>query len=73
MLVKEESATQEILREEVACVKHADLKEALRYRFSIHHAGMVKGDQETVEDLLREGLYCTATLAGGSGICRHTW
>ena len=46
--------------------KNSDLKEVLWYGFAIHHAGVVRGDQELVEDMISDGhvavLCCTATL-----------
>jgi pre-mRNA-splicing helicase BRR2 len=73
--VREGSATQEILREEVATVKHADLKEVLQYGFAIYNAGMTRGDRELVEDLFADGhigvLCCTSTLAWGVNLPAH--
>jgi len=75
MFVREGGATQEILREELAGVKHADLKEVLQYGFAIHHAGMARVDRELVEDLFADGhisvLCCTATLAWGVNLPAH--
>ena len=73
--VREGGATQEILREELATVKNADLKEVLAYGFAIHHAGMSRTDRELVEDLFADGhiavLCCTATLAWGVNLPAH--
>jgi pre-mRNA-splicing helicase BRR2 len=67
--VRDGSATQEILREETAGVKNADLKDVLQYGFAIHHAGMSREDRELVEDLFADRhiavLCTTATLAWG--------
>lgn len=67
--VRDGGATQEILREELATVKNADLKEVLPYGFAIHHAGMGREDREAVEDLFADRhiavLCTTATLAWG--------
>lgn len=67
--VRDGGATQEILREESATVKNADLKETLPYGFAIHHAGMGREDRELVEDLFADRhiavLCTTATLAWG--------
>ncbi|KAL9184266.1 hypothetical protein ACHAXT_002352 [Thalassiosira profunda] len=75
MFVREGGATQEILREELATVKNADLKEVLQYGFAIHHAGMVRADRELVEDLFADGhigvLCTTATLAWGVNLPAH--
>jgi len=73
--VREGGATQEILREELATVKNADLKEVLQYGFAIHHAGMARADRELVEDLFADGhigvLCSTATLAWGVNLPAH--
>jgi len=73
--VKEGGATQEILREELATVKNADLKDVLQYGFAVHHAGMARADRELVEDLFADGhvgvLCCTATLAWGVNLPAH--
>ena len=75
LFVREGGATQEILREELATVKNADLKEVLSYGFAIHHAGMARADRELVEDLFADGhigvLCCTATLAWGVNLPAH--
>lgn len=75
LFVKEGGATQEILREEVATVKNADLKDVLSFGFAIHHAGMARADRELVEDLFADGhigvLCCTATLAWGVNLPAH--
>ena len=73
--VRDGGATQEILREETASVKNADLKEVLQYGFAIHHAGMGREDRELVEDLFADRhiavLCCTATLAWGVNLPAH--
>jgi pre-mRNA-splicing helicase BRR2 len=73
--VRDGGATQEILREESASVKNADLKEVLQYGFAIHHAGMAREDRELVEDLFADRhiavLCCTATLAWGVNLPAH--
>jgi pre-mRNA-splicing helicase BRR2 len=73
--VRDGGATQEILREESATVKNADLKEVLQYGFAIHHAGMAREDRELVEDLFADRhiavLCCTATLAWGVNLPAH--
>jgi len=75
LFVREGGATQEILREELATVKNADLKEVLSYGFAIHHAGMARADRELVEDLFADGhigvLCTTATLAWGVNLPAH--
>ena len=73
--VRDGSATQEILREELSTVKNNDLKEVLQYGFAIHHAGMTRTDRELVEDLFADGhiavLCCTATLSWGVNLPAH--
>jgi len=73
--VRDGSASQEILREELASVKNTDLKEVLQYGFAIHHAGMTRSDRELVEDLFADGhigiLCSTATLAWGVNLPAH--
>lgn len=73
--VREGGPTQEILREEAAGVKNADLKEVLQYGFAIHHAGMGREDRELVEDLFADRhiavLCTTATLAWGVNLPAH--
>ena len=73
--VRDGGPTQEILREESAGVKNADLKEVLQYGFAIHHAGMGREDRELVEDLFADRhiavLCTTATLAWGVNLPAH--
>ena len=73
--VRDGSASQEILREESASAKNADLKDVLPYGFAIHHAGMAREDRELVEDLFDDRhigvLCCTATLAWGVNLPAH--
>jgi len=69
------SMSQEILREESASVKNADLKDVLPYGFAIHHAGMTREDRGLVEDLFADRhvavLCTTATLAWGVNLPAH--
>jgi pre-mRNA-splicing helicase BRR2 len=73
--VRDGGATQEILRDESATVKNADLKDVLQYGFAIHHAGMGREDRELVEDLFADRhiavLCTTATLAWGVNLPAH--
>jgi len=73
--VRDNSGTSEILREESAEAKNADLKDVLRYGFAIHHAGMHKDDREAVESLFASRhvavLCTTATLAWGVNLPAH--
>jgi pre-mRNA-splicing helicase BRR2 len=73
--VRDGSGTQEILREEAAGAKNADLKNVLPYGFAIHHAGMAREDRESVEELFADRhiavLCTTATLAWGVNLPAH--
>ena len=73
--VRDGTATQEILRDETAGVKNADLKDVLQFGFAVHHAGMAREDRELVEDLFADRhiavLCCTATLAWGVNLPAH--
>ncbi|MCL7047252.1 hypothetical protein MKW94_014479 [Papaver nudicaule] len=74
--LKEDSASREILREQIEFVKSNDLKELLPYGFAIHHAGMSRADRDIVEEIFAEGhvqvLVSTATLAWGVNLPAHT-
>lgn len=75
-ILKDDSASREILQTEAESVKNADLKELLPYGFGIHHAGMTRADRTLVEDLFADGhiqvLVSTATLAWGVNLPAHT-
>ena len=75
-ILKNDSASQEILQSESATVKNEDLKDILPYGFAIHHAGMTRADRTLVEDLFTDGyvkvLVSTATLAWGVNLPAHT-
>ena len=74
--LKEDSASREVLADEVAGVKNADLRDLLPHGFAIHHAGMARADRTLVEDLFADGhvqvLVSTATLAWGVNLPAHT-
>jgi pre-mRNA-splicing helicase BRR2 len=74
--VKADGAVREILTEEAANVRDANLKDLLPFGFAIHHAGMRREDRALVEDLFADGsiqvLVCTATLAWGVNLPAHT-
>ena len=74
--VKADGATREILTEEAANVKDANLRDFLPFGFAIHHAGMSREDRGLVEELFADGsvqvLVCTATLAWGVNLPAHT-
>jgi len=75
-ILKDDSASREILQTEADSVKSADLKDLLPYGFGIHHAGMTRADRTLVEDLFADGhlqvLVSTATLAWGVNLPAHT-
>ena len=54
MLLKEGSASVEVLRTETDQVKNPELKDLLPYGFAIHHAGMTRLDRNLVEDLFAD-------------------
>jgi len=74
--LKEDSASREVLTDEVQGVKNADLRDLLPHGFAIHHAGMARSDRTLVEDLFADGhvqvLVSTATLAWGVNLPAHT-
>ncbi|EFN58670.1 hypothetical protein CHLNCDRAFT_140958 [Chlorella variabilis] len=75
-ILRDDSASREILQTEAEGVKNSDLKELLPYGFGIHHAGMARADRTLVEDLFADGhiqvLVSTATLAWGVNLPAHT-
>lgn len=75
-LLKDDSASREILQTEAEAVKSSDLRELLPFGFGIHHAGMTRADRTLVEDLFADGhiqvLVSTATLAWGVNLPAHT-
>ena len=74
--LKEDSASREVLADEVQGVRNADLRDLLPHGFAIHHAGMARSDRQLVEDLFADGhvqvLVSTATLAWGVNLPAHT-
>lgn len=75
-ILRDDSASREILQTEAEGVKNSDLRELLPYGFGIHHAGMARADRTLVEDLFADGhiqvLVSTATLAWGVNLPAHT-
>lgn len=75
-IMRDDSASREILQTEADAVKNKDLKELLPFGFGIHHAGMTRADRTLVEDLFADGhiqvLVSTATLAWGVNLPAHT-
>jgi len=74
--LRDDSGSREVLAEEAAGVKNADLRDLLPHGFAIHHAGMARSDRTLVEDLFADGhvqvLVSTATLAWGVNLPAHT-
>lgn len=74
--VRDDSASREVLKEEAATCKSAELRDLLPHGFAIHHAGMARSDRTLVEDLFADGhvqvLVSTATLAWGVNLPAHT-
>ena len=75
-ILKDDSASREILETEAEAVKSADLKALLPFGIGVHHAGMTRADRTLVEDLFADGhiqvLVSTATLAWGVNLPAHT-
>jgi pre-mRNA-splicing helicase BRR2 len=75
-ILKDDSASREILQTEAESVKSSDLKALLPFGLGIHHAGMTRADRTLVEDLFADGhiqvLVSTATLAWGVNLPAHT-
>lgn len=75
-ILKDDSASREILQTEAESVKSADLRAVLPFGLGIHHAGMTRADRTLVEDLFADGhiqvLVSTATLAWGVNLPAHT-
>ena len=75
-LVKDGSASAEILASEAESCKDASLRDLLPSGVAIHHAGMARADRALVEDLFADGhvsvLVSTATLAWGVNLPAHT-
>ncbi|KAK2078632.1 hypothetical protein QBZ16_003472 [Prototheca wickerhamii] len=75
-ILRDDSASREILQTEAAGAKSLELKELLPFGFGIHHAGLSRADRTLVEDLFSDGhiqvLVSTATLAWGVNLPAHT-
>ena len=76
LILKEDSAINEILKQESQSMKNNNLKQIIPLGFGIHHAGLEKTERLTVEDLFAQGhiqvLVSTATLAWGVNLPAHT-
>ncbi|KAG2291595.1 hypothetical protein Bca52824_038264 [Brassica carinata] len=75
-LLKEDSASREVLQSQIGLIKNGELRKLLPYGFAIHHVGLTRGDREIVEALFGEGhlqvLVSTATLAWSVNLPAHT-
>ncbi|KAJ2713418.1 Pre-mRNA-splicing helicase BRR2 [Coemansia spiralis] len=75
LLVRSQSATSEILREEAEATKDKALRDLLPFGIGCHHAGMARTDRKLIEDLFADGhikvLVSTATLAWGVNLPAH--
>ena len=67
MIVRESSASKEILRTEAEQMKNSQLKELFPYGLSVYHNGLNRADRSLVDDLFGEGhiriLISTVMLA----------
>lgn len=74
-LMRQDSASHEVLRTMAASVKDSNLTDLLPYGFAVHHAGMTRADRTLVEELFADGhvrvLCSTATLAWGVNLPAH--
>ncbi|KAJ9458179.1 putative U5 small nuclear ribonucleoprotein 200 kDa helicase [Diplonema papillatum] len=72
----EDAAKKELLVSESESVQDPGLRNLLPFGFGVHHAGLVRKDRQTVEDLFSQGflqvLVSTATLAWGVNLPAHT-
>lgn len=75
-ILRDDSATKEILRTEGENTINKDVKDLLPFGIGIHHAGLPRQDRKTVEDLFAQKhiqlLVSTATLAWGVNLPAHT-
>jgi pre-mRNA-splicing helicase BRR2 len=75
-LLRDDSATKEILKTEGDNSISNDVKDLLPFGIGIHHAGLPRHDRKTMEDLFAQKhiqlLVSTATLAWGVNLPAHT-
>ncbi|XP_065652394.1 activating signal cointegrator 1 complex subunit 3 isoform X2 [Hydra vulgaris] len=71
----DKNAQYSIMEKKVMRSRNKQLKEMFPDGFGIHHAGMLRQDRNTVEELFSKGfikvLVCTATLAWGVNLPAH--
>ncbi|KAK1370135.1 hypothetical protein POM88_036227 [Heracleum sosnowskyi] len=74
-LIKEESASREILSAHTELVRSNDLKDLFPYGFAVHHAGKNGADRQLVQKLFGDAyvqvLVSTAILAWGVNLPAH--
>jgi pre-mRNA-splicing helicase BRR2 len=75
-ILKDDSATKEILKMESQNCINNDVKDLLPFGIGVHHAGLPRTDRKTIEDLFArkhiQVLVSTATLAWGVNLPAHT-
>lgn len=75
-ILRDDSATKEILKTESENCINNDVKDLLPFGIGVHHAGLPKQDRKSVEDLFArkhiQVLVSTATLAWGVNLPAHT-
>lgn len=73
--ISPDPATREILSTEASNIKDPLLRDLLPFGIGIHHAGLQRGDRQSVEDLFGDKhltvLVSTATLAWGVNLPAH--
>ena len=75
-IIKDDSATREILKTEGEKTINNDVKDLLPFGIGVHHAGLPRQDRSMIEDLFAarhlQVLVSTATLAWGVNLPAHT-
>lgn len=76
LVLKSDSGSAEILKQEAEMMDTKSLQDCIPFGFGVHHAGLKKGERSTIEDLFAQGhlkvLISTATLAWGVNLPAHT-
>ena len=75
-IIKDDSATREILKTEGEKTISNDVRDLLPFGIGVHHAGLPRQDRSMIEDLFAarhlQVLVSTATLAWGVNLPAHT-
>ena len=75
-IIKDDSATREILKTEGEKTINNDVRDLLPFGIGVHHAGLPRQDRSMIEDLFAarhlQVLVSTATLAWGVNLPAHT-